>query len=149
MHLFLYFSLSKLVFLGVIGEILFVGSSKVMVSLIPDPTTMRFGVLRILCFLGRVFGNQRFLSEWLSFCGQLLMIGFSLWIVSCLGVTLWQIGVVCVVGMGSRWTTFFFIVLLHIPYGLLCFRFSVYIGLCQDRWQDCYLIGASGLGSII
>ena len=43
--------------------------SKVMVSLTPGLTTKRFGVLRILCFLGRMFGNQRFLSEWLSFCG--------------------------------------------------------------------------------
>ena len=31
--------------------------------------TMQFGVLRILCFLGRVFGNQRFLGKWRSFCG--------------------------------------------------------------------------------
>ena len=94
-----------------------------MVSLTPGLTTMWFGVLRILCL--RVFGNQRFQSEWLSFCGQLLMIGFLLWIISCLGVAFWQIGVVCVVVMGSQWTTFFFIVLLHIPYGLLCFRLLV------------------------
>ena len=134
-----------------IGEILFVGGLKVMVSLTPGLITMRFGVHRILCFLGRVFGNPRFLSEWLSFYGQLLMIGFSLWIISCLGVALWQIGVACVVvmGMGNRWTTFFFIVQLHILYGLLCFRLLVYIGLCQDWWQDCYLVGISGLGSII
>ena len=123
--------------------------SKVMVSLTSGLTTKRFGVLRILCFLGRMFGNQRFLSEWLSFCGQLLMIEFSLWIISCIGVALWQIGVVCVVVMRNRWTTFFFIVLLHIPYGLLCFRLLVFIGLCQDRWRDCYLVGISGLGSII
>ena len=32
-----------------------------MVSLTPGLTTMRFGVLKILCFLERVFGNQRFL----------------------------------------------------------------------------------------
>ena len=50
--------------------------------------------VRILCFLGRVFGNQRFLSEWLSLCGQLLMVGFLLWIISYLGVILWQISVV-------------------------------------------------------
>ena len=37
--------------------------SKVMVSLTSGLTTKRFGVLRILCFLGRMFGNQRFLSE--------------------------------------------------------------------------------------
>ena len=77
------------------------------------------------------------------------MIGFSLWIISCLGVALWQIGVVCVVVMGNRWTTFFFIVLLHIPYGLLSFRLLVYIGFCEDRWWDCYLVGINGLGSII
>ena len=77
------------------------------------------------------------------------MIGFSLWIISCLGVALLQIGVVCVVVMGSRWTTFFFIVLLHLPYGVLCFGLLVYIGLCQNQWRDCYLVGISGLGSII
>ena len=59
------------------------------------------------------------------------------------------IGVVCVVVMESQWITFFFIVLLHIPYGLLCFKLLVFIGLCQDRWRDCYLVGISGLGSII
>ena len=32
-----------------------------MVNLTPGLTTMRFRVLKILCFLGRVFGNQRFL----------------------------------------------------------------------------------------
>ena len=37
--------------------------------LTPGLITMRFGVLRSLCFLGRVFGNQRFLGEWRSFCG--------------------------------------------------------------------------------
>ena len=57
----------KLVYLRVIGEVLFVGGLKVMVSLTPGLITKRFGVLRLLCFLGRVFGNQRFLSEWLSF----------------------------------------------------------------------------------
>ena len=104
-----------------------------MVNLTLGLSTMRFGELRILCFLGRVFGNQRFLSEWLSFCGQLLMVEFLLWIISCLGVALWQIGVVCVIVMESRWTTFFFIVLLLIPYGLLCFKLLVFIGLCQDQ----------------
>ena len=57
----------KLVYLRVIGEVLFVGGLKVMVSLTPGLITKRFEVLRLLCFLGRVFGNQRFLSEWLSF----------------------------------------------------------------------------------
>ena len=112
-------------------------------------STMQFEELRILCFFGRVLGNQRFLSEWLSFSGQLLMVKFLLWIISCLGVVLWQIGVVCVVVMGSRWTTFFFIVLLHIPYRLLCFRLSVFIGLCQDWLRDFYFVGINGLGIIL
>ena len=77
------------------------------------------------------------------------MVGFLLWIISYLGVALRQIGVVCVVVMGSRWTTFFFIVMLHIPYGLLCFRLLVFIGLCQDRWQDFYFFGINGLGIIL
>ena len=76
------------------------------------------------------------------------MIGFSRWIISCLGVALWLIGVVCVVVMESRLPIFFFIVLLHTPYGPSCFRLLVFIGLCQDRWRDCYLVGISGLGSI-
>ena len=149
LHLILSQSLSNLVFLRVKGVTLFVGSSNEMVSLTPGLSTMRFRELRILCLLGRVFGNQRFLSEWLSFCGQLLMVGFLLWIISYLGVALRQIGVVCVVVMGSRWTTFFFIVMLHIPYGLLCFRLLVFIGLCQDRWQDFYFFGINGLGIIL
>ena len=119
-----------------------------MVSLTPDLTIKRFGVLRILCFLGRGFGNQRFLSAWRSFCGQLHMVGSSLWIILCLRVALWLIGVVCVAMMGSRLTTFFFIVLLLIPYGLLCFRLLAFIGLCQAQWQVCYLVGISSLGSI-
>ena len=52
-----------------------------MVSLTLGLTTMRFGVLQTLCFLGRVFGNQRFLSTWCSFCGLLHMVGSSLWII--------------------------------------------------------------------
>ena len=43
--------------------------------------------------------------------------------------------------------------LLHCPvthsYGLLCFRPLVFIGLCQDQWLVYYLVGISGLGSII
>ena len=85
-----------------IGGILFVGDSKVMVSLTPDRITMQFRVLRTLGFLGRVFGKLRFLSEWLSSCGQLLTIGFSRWIISGLGVAFWLIGVVCVAVMGSQ-----------------------------------------------
>ena len=110
---------------------------------------MRFGVLIILCFLGRGFGNQMCLSKWLSFCGQLFMVGFLLWIISCFEVALWQIVVVCVDVMGSWWTTSFFTVLLHIPYGLLCFRLSVFIGLCQDRWRNYYFVGINGLGIIL
>ena len=83
------YSLLHLVFFEVIGGILFVGGSKVMVSLTPDLITKQFRVLRFFCFLGRVFRNQRFLSEWLSSCGQLLTIGFSCWIISCLRVALW------------------------------------------------------------
>ena len=49
--------------------ILFVGVSKEMVGLTPGLSTMRFRMLRVLCSPGRVFGNIRFLSEWLSFCG--------------------------------------------------------------------------------
>ena len=52
-----------------------------MVSLTPGLTTMQFGVFRILCVLGRVFGNQRFLSAWHSFCGQFHMVESSLWII--------------------------------------------------------------------
>ena len=62
-----------------------------MVSLTSSLITMRFGVLRILCFLGRVFGNQRFLGEWRSFCGLLHMVGSSLWIILCLGVARWNL----------------------------------------------------------
>ena len=73
-----------------------------MVSLTSSLITMRFGVLRILCFLGKVFGNQKFLNEWCSFCGLLHMVGSSLWTIKCLGVAHWLLGVVCVVVMGSR-----------------------------------------------
>ena len=69
---------------------------------------------------------------------------FFLWTVAC-----WLLGVVCVVVMGSWLTIFFFIALLLIPFGLLCFRPLVFIGLCQDQWRVCYLVGISGLGNII
>ena len=97
-----------------------------MVNLTLGLSTMRFGELRILCFLGRVFGNQKFLSEWLSFCGQLLMVKFLLWIISCLRVALWQIGVVCVIVMESRWTTFLFIVLLHTLWTFMLQAFGIH-----------------------
>ena len=42
--------------------------------------------------------------------------------------------------------------LLHCPVThtlwTLMLRLLVFIGLCQDRWRDCYLVGISGLGSI-
>ena len=34
------------------------------------------------------------------------------------------------------------------PFGLLCFRPLVFFGLCQVRWQFCYLAGISGMRSI-
>ena len=47
-----------------------------MESSTPDFTTMRFGVPRILYFLGRVFGNQKFLSVafflWTAAHGRIL-----------------------------------------------------------------------------
>ena len=109
-----------------------------MVGLTPNLLTMRFRMLRILCSLERVFGKLRFLSKWLSFCGQLLMVRFLLWIFSCLGVALWQIGVVCVIVMGNRWTTYFFIVLLPTPHVFLCFKLSGFIGSCQESmaWES-------------
>ena len=74
------------------------------------------------------------------------MVGFVLWIISCLGVILWQIGVIFVDVMVSQWTTSFFTVLLHITYGLLCFKISKFIGLCQDQWWDYYFVSINGLG---
>ena len=114
--------------------ILFVGVLKEMVSLTPKLFTMRFKMLKILCSLGRVFGKQKFLSERISFCGQLLVVRFLVWIILCLGVTPWQINVVCVNVMGNQWTTYFFTILLHTPYGFSCFRLSASIGSCQARW---------------
>ena len=110
--------------------ILFVGASKEMVSLTLGLSTMRSGMLKILCSLERVFGKLRFLKEWLSFCGQLLMVKFLLWTISCLGVAYWQISIVCAVVMGNLWTIYFFIVLLYTLYGFLCFRFLVFNGSC-------------------
>ena len=88
---------------------LFVGVSMVMVGLTSSLSTMRFRMLRGLCSLGRVFGNLRFLSEWLCFCGQLLMFKFLLQIISCLGDVLWKISIVCHYD-GNQWTTYFIIV---------------------------------------
>ncbi|XP_075665266.1 uncharacterized protein LOC142634913 [Castanea sativa] len=59
-----------------------------------------------------------------------------------------QSRVVCVAVMGSQLTTFSFIVLLSIPYGLLCFRPLVFFGSCQGWWWVYYLAGISGMGSI-
>ena len=57
-----------------------------MVSLIFSPITIRFKVLLLPVFLGRVFGKLRFLKGWLSFCGQQFIVGS---LISCLGVSLW------------------------------------------------------------
>ena len=74
------------------------------------------------------------------------MVGFLLWIISCLGVALWKIGVVCAVVMGNLWTIYFFIVLLYPLYGFICFRFLVFNGLCQALWRG-YFVGIIGLES--
>ena len=116
-----------------------------MVNLTLGLSTMTSRMLRNLCSLGRVFGKLRFLSEWLSFCGQLLMVRFLLWIISCLGAVFWQISVVCVVVMGNLWTIYFFIVQLHTHYGLLFFMLSAFIGSCQALWWVCYFAGINGL----
>ena len=52
-----------------------------MVSLIFGPITIRSRMLLSLVSLGRAFGKLRFLKEWLSSCGQQLMIGYLPWIV--------------------------------------------------------------------
>lgn len=56
--------------------ILFVGASKEMVSLTLGLSTMRSGMLRILCSLGRVLGKLRFLRVafflWTAAHGQIL-----------------------------------------------------------------------------
>ena len=129
--------------------ILFVGVLKEMVSLTPKLFTMRFKMLKILCSLGRVFGKQKFLSERISFCGQLLVVRFLVWIILCLGVTPWQINVVCVDVMGNQWTTYFFTIFLHTPYGFSCFRLSASIGSCQARWRVSYFVCINGLGIIL
>ena len=148
MHL-IFLHLFNLTSLGVLEVMLFVGVSKVMAGLISGFSTMRFRMLNVLCCVGRVFGNLRFPSEWLSFCRWLLMVGFLLWIISCLGDVLWRTGVVCVVVMRSQWTTYFIIVLLHIHYGFICFRFSAFIGSCQTRWRVYFCADINGLGIIL
>ena len=48
----------------------------------------RFGMVLRPYFLGRAFGKSRYLNGWLSLCGQQLMLGFLLWTILCLGVSL-------------------------------------------------------------
>ena len=72
------------------------------------------------------------------------MVRFLLWIISCLGVAFWKIGVVCAVVMGNLWTIYFFIVLLYPLYGFICFRFLAFNGLCQALWWG-YFVGIIGL----
>ena len=50
-----------------------------------------------------IWGKLRFLKGWPSFCGQQFIVGFLFWIISCLRVSLWQIGVVCVALMRNLW----------------------------------------------
>ena len=50
-----------------------------------------------------IWGKLRFLKGWPSFCGQQFIVGFLSWIISCLRVSLWQIGVVCVALMRNLW----------------------------------------------
>jgi len=51
------------------------------------------------------------------------------------------IGVGCAKGMGSPWTTFFTIVRLHAPYGMLFSAASDCLGLCLFRWLIYSLAG--------
>ena len=80
--------------------------------------------------LGRAFGKQRFPKGWLFSCGRLLMTAFLLWIISCLEVALWRIGIACVAAVGNLWIISLFIVLQYTLYGSLCFKLSVFSGSC-------------------
>ena len=77
------------------------------------------------------------------------MIAFLHWIISCLEVTLWQIGVVCAGAMGNLWIISLFTVMWRILYGFLCFRLSVFSGSCLALWQNYYFVGIIGLGNMI
>ena len=77
------------------------------------------------------------------------MIAFLHWIISCLEVALWQIGVVCAGAMGNLWIISLFTVMWRILYGFLCFRLSVFSGSCLALWRNYYFVGIIGLGNMI
>ena len=54
------------------------------------------------------------------------MIAFLHWIISCLEVTLWQIGVVCAGAMGNLWIISLFTVMWRILYGFLLFKLQAF-----------------------
>ena len=51
--------------------------------------------------------------------------------------------------IGNWWTTYFYIVLLHIHYGFICFRSSACFGSCQTQWQVYFCAGINSLGIIL
>ena len=84
----------------------------------------------------------------LSLYGQQLYVGFSLWMTLWEGVSLWWSGAVCSVVMGNPWTISFFIVVMHIHCGWICFRLLGFNGSCCALLQVYYFVGETGLGSI-
>ena len=77
------------------------------------------------------------------------MIAFLHWIISCLEVALWQIGVVCAGAVGNLWIISLFTVMWQILYGFLCFRLLVFSGSCLALWWNYYFVGIIGLGNMI
>jgi len=53
----------------------------------------------------------------------------------------WLIGVICAKRMGRLWTTFFSIVTLHVPYGMLFSAVLGCLGFCLIGWLIYLLAG--------
>ena len=71
------------------------------------------------------------------------------WIILCLGVAFWWIGVVCVIGMRKLWIIFSSTVLQLTLCGFICFRSLGLNGSCQALWKTWCIVGAFGWENLI
>ena len=103
------------------------------------PFTGFLHVMMVFIFLRRVFGEPRFLWEWLFSLRRQPQERSLPWTTLGRGITLWSIGVVCAREMGSPWTIFFFIVRLLASYGMLSSVALGCPGLCLVRLFDLFV----------
>ena len=102
----------------------------------------------LLCLsFGKPYGGLRLLVEFPFLCGQRLWEKFLIVINLLRGALEWWVGVVCVNVMGRLWTTFWYIIVWLLTYGVLFFGYLGFSGYYWRRFLIYYVDG--GLGGLI